>query len=56
MSNHERLDELGGRRSPGGCPDCLAAQSLSCDTDGIYHLLVEHDPTCPRLARIERNS
>ena len=56
MSGYEWLDALMGSRSSGGCPDCDAEQSFSRDNDGIYHLLIEHDPTCPRLARIEREA
>lgn len=54
MNSHGWLDGLVGSRSPGGCPACHAVQSLSRDDDGIYNLLVEHDPTCPRLARMKR--
>ena len=54
MSEHEWLDAMVGSRSSGGCPDCHAEQSFSRDKSGIYHLLIEHDPSCPTLARIER--
>ena len=44
----------GGDAVAGRVRRCQAVRSLSRDDDGIYHLLVEHDPTCPRLAQIER--
>lgn len=54
MSGHEWLDAMVGSHSAGGCSDCHAEQSFSRDDDGIYHLLVEHDPSCPTLARMTR--
>lgn len=55
MSAQEWLDDLVGKSSVGGCDDCAAVQTMSRDEWDVYHLLIEHDPTCPTLARIERS-
>lgn len=34
------------REIDGGCDDCNAFQRLT-QTDGIWHLVVHHDETCP---------
>ncbi len=48
------LDALLGTSFDGGCDDCGARHQLAKDSSGIYVLTVEHDPTCPALAAIER--
>jgi len=42
------------RRIPGGCKDCNAYQTAVL-SDGIYHLTVHHDPTCPYYLGMTRN-
>lgn len=51
MSNRRRLrtlDRLSGQRIPGGCPDCLAYQTVQVN-GGIHRITVHHDDTCPWL-------
>lgn len=47
------LQDMTGRRLPGGCDDCGAYQVLSrlpSDAYGhVYVLTVHHDDTCPHL-------
>lgn len=43
------LDAMVGRRTPGGCEDCSAYQTVVRTGDGVYDLTVHHDDTCPRL-------
>ncbi|HIW29781.1 MAG TPA: hypothetical protein H9987_07185 [Candidatus Luteococcus avicola] len=40
---------------PGGCLDCNAEQTMTRDSNGVYHITIHHDTTCPWLASIERN-
>ena len=42
------LDALLDQRIPGGCLDCDAYQYMQL-VDGIYHLTISHDSTCPWL-------
>lgn len=37
----------------GGCSDCLAYQTVDRDRDGIYHVRIHHDDTCPWLSARE---
>lgn len=48
------LDALVGTSFNGGCDDCGARHKLAKDPSGIYVLTIEHDPTCPALAAMER--
>ncbi len=41
------LDNLTGRRLPGGCDDCDAYQTVTQRGDGVHVLTVHHDETCP---------
>ncbi len=34
------------------CPDCTSATELRRDSDGVFHLDVRHDLTCPTYRRI----
>lgn len=43
------LDAMTGHRTPGGCDDCNAYQTMTSTADGVYELLVHHDATCPWL-------
>jgi hypothetical protein len=38
-----------GERIRGGCDRCTAYQTLSIDTNGVWHLIVHHDDWCPFL-------
>ena len=38
------------------CPDCHADTELTRDRDGIWHLTIRHDPTCPLLALMTERS
>jgi hypothetical protein len=52
------LDALLDQRIPGGCQDCDAHQYMQL-VDGIYHLTISHDTTCPWLnarAGVDRGS
>ncbi|WP_422933607.1 hypothetical protein [Sinomonas sp. P47F7] len=44
----------------GACPDCFADVTVAPDHDGIIHVYVAHDETCPqyrvRLNRAERRA
>ena len=42
------LDALVGHRLLGGCEDCSAYQDVT-RVDGIYHITIAHDVTCPWL-------
>ena len=42
------LDALLDQRVAGGCPDCDAYQRVT-QVDGIYHVSIYHDDTCPFL-------
>ncbi len=65
MSNRKRPDRnktaldtitaaVGNQRIAGGCDDCDAYQTMT-KQDGIYHVTVHHDDTCPWLnARTSR--
>ncbi len=44
----DELDAKTGHRIPGGCDDCDAYQTMT-KQDGIYHVTVHHDDTCPWL-------
>jgi hypothetical protein len=47
------LEELTGRRLPGGCEDCDAYQVVTrCDSD-LYVLAIHHDTTCPAYQAAE---
>ena len=46
------LDALVGHRVIGGCEDCSAYQDVT-RVDGIYHITIAHDATCPWLAARE---
>lgn len=36
------------------CPDCLSDTSHPFEgTDGVWHINVHHDDTCPTLARLQ---
>jgi hypothetical protein len=48
MSNtRQPLDNLAGRRLPGGCDDCDAYQEIAEPAPGVYVVTVRHDSTCP---------
>jgi hypothetical protein len=49
MTPHRRsvLDQLTGRRLPGGCDDCAAFQTVITQGQGLYVLTVHHDASCP---------
>ena len=49
------LAALLDQRIPGGCQDCDAYQYMQL-ADGIYHLAIYHDPTCPYLRSHEATS
>jgi len=34
------------------CPDCASDTELRRDDDGVFHLDVHHDDTCPTFRRI----
>ena len=42
------LDALVGHRLLGGCEDCSAYQDVT-RVDGVYHITIAHDATCPWL-------
>jgi hypothetical protein len=42
------LEALVGHRVIGGCEDCSAYQDVT-RVDGIYHITIAHDVTCPWL-------
>ena len=42
------LDALVGHRLLGGCEDCSAYQDVT-HVDGVYHITIAHDATCPWL-------
>lgn len=42
------------RTIPGGCDDCNASTDLTDHGDGITHLVVRHDDTCPWFAAYQR--
>ena len=46
------LDALLGQRITGGCEDCDAYQDVT-RVDGVYHVTIAHDATCPWLAARE---
>lgn len=47
--NVSYLEQLTGRRFPGGCDDCNAFQTVERVDAGLYVLTVHHDATCPVL-------
>lgn len=48
------LDNMTGRRVPGGCPDCDAYQVITQEHPGVYVLTVHHDDTCPSYRTMTR--
>jgi hypothetical protein len=42
------LDALLDQRITGGCEDCDAYQDVT-RVDGVYHVTIAHDVTCPWL-------
>jgi hypothetical protein len=36
------------------CPDCMADVHIRSQRGGVLEVDVRHDPTCPRLAAMER--
>jgi len=42
------LDALLDQRITGGCQDCDAYQHMQL-VDGVYHITISHDATCPWL-------
>ena len=53
----EALRELGpleGQRTPGGCNQCEAFQTVDPIRGGVWMVSVHHDPGCPVFAEIER--
>lgn len=43
------LNQLAGRRIPGGCPHCNAYQEVEADPNhpAIFHCRIYHDDWCP---------
>ncbi len=37
------------------CPDCASDTELSRDDDGVFHLEVRHDETCPTYRSMQRD-
>jgi hypothetical protein len=35
------------------CPDCISQTPELHPIDGVWHVLIQHDLTCPRLPEIE---
>lgn len=60
MSNRKHLpprltpEHLQFAAAVGRCPDCDSHQRIRPAAPGVFELLVLHDDTCPRLARMER--
>ena len=52
------LEDLTGRRLPGGCDDCDAYQTVmrmpEDEWGGVYILTVHHDAGCPFLTGVTR--
>lgn len=54
MTDRSALDAMTGRRLPGGCDDCAAYQTVTRHANGVYVLVVHHDPGCPALNGVTR--
>jgi hypothetical protein len=50
---HELLDSLVGIEVDGGCPDCLAYQTIERVAGGVYVNRIFHDDTCPWWIRYQ---
>jgi hypothetical protein len=50
---HQLLDSFVGIEIDGGCPDCLAYQTIERVDVGIYVNRIHHDDTCPWWIRYQ---
>lgn len=47
------LERIAGIPLPGGCPDCLATQTVHVVAPEIYSVSVQnHDDTCPAISGV----